>query len=544
MKKQRIFQRIAGLALTAAMGLSLAGCGGTSTESPANTPSGGANTSAPAATGSIVTDASIAVGSTAQQFLGHFDASQYFSTECSTAAAYLVYDQLFSIGMDGVWYSDILADYHWSDEVDNQLVLTLKDDIYFSNGDPMTMEDVLYSLQRFSQSPRGATNFTVVDFDASTISDDGLTLYLQYNQPYGPWQSGLNQFIMNKDFVEGLGDSADWYSKESVCGSGPYEVTESVTDISITMEKRADWWMADEADNSATVQKITCYGYSDGTTMMADYMNGVIDVAINLTANDCEEIGADPSLGTYQTVSSNASSVIVLSPENADLQNETLRQAICLGTDSAAIAEMAWGILQTPSTSTLNESNPYYVGSHAYTYDPETAKALVAECGIANPTFTFVTNTASSSTAIAEAFQYYMQEIGVTVNIETYDQATAVADYWTKPGGTDFLINAAAIATASNEAADVYTFYRAGFAYSCSAQTDPAITDLLEAGRNTTDEAERARIYSDVQDYFYDHYSMIPIAQWSTAYAFNSRIGSCEIPITGSPSLRYITVTG
>ena len=127
-----------------------------------------------------------------------------------------------------------------------------------------------------------------------------------------------------------------------------------------------------------------------------------------------------------------------------------------------------------------------------------------------------------------------MEQIGIKVNVESFDQSTAVADYWTQSGGTDFFINGAAIATATNEAADVYTFYRDSF----------EIIDLLEKGRGTTDDSERAQIYSDVQDWFYDHHSMVPVGQWSTAYAYNSRIGTCDIPITGSPSLRNISVIG
>ncbi len=544
MKKEGIFKRVAGLTLAASMAFSLTACGGSaSSDTTAASGSTGASTSAAAT--SIDRDATVSVGSTAQQFLGHFDICQLFSTECSTAAGYLVYDQLFSIGSDGVWYSDILESYEWSTEVENQLVMTLKDNIYFSNGDQMTMEDVLYSMQRFASSTRGAANFSVIDFDATTISDDGMTLYLQYNQEYGPWQSGLNIFVMDKSFVEGLGDSPDWFSKDSVCGSGPYTVTESITDTSITFERRDDWWQADEvADTVASAKTIVAYKYTDDTTMMADYINGVIDVAINITSDDCEEIAADSSMGTYVPVSSNASAVIVLSPENEILQNEKIRQAICIGVDAEAIAEQAFGILGEASKSTLNESNPYFVDGHSYTYDPDTAKQLVEESGISNPTLTFVTNTASTSTKIAESFQYYMEQIGITVNVESYDQSTAVADYWTQNGGTDFFINAAAIATASNEAADVYTFYRQSFAYTCCAQTDPEIVDLLEQGRGTTDETERAQIYSDIQDWFYDNYSMIPIAQWSTAYAYNSRIGTCDIPITGSPSLRNISVIG
>lgn len=489
------------------------------------------------------TEAAISVGANTMGFLGHFDVSGLFSTELSSVAAGLVYDQLFSIGSDGRWYSDVLSDWYWSEEVENQLVLTLKDGITFANGDKMTMADVLYSMGRVAASPRGGSNFAVVDLDKCTISDDGLTLYVQYNTSYGPWQSALNIFIMNETFVEGLGEDPDWYSVDSACGSGPYRCTNNTIGISMAFEKRDDWWMQDDAGGSATVREITAYSYSDNTTMMADYMNGVIDVAIGLTADNCTEISADASLGTYVTVSSKAVAVIVLSPQCELLQNENIRKAMCLGTDADAIGDVVFGVLGQPASSTLNSANPFFVDGHSYEYDPETAKQLVADSGIENPTLTFVTNNQSTSTTLAESFQYYMQQIGITVNIESYDNATYTADYLLT-GKTDLMINGAAMPTVTNEAADVYTFYRGNFAYPSSAQTDPEIVDLLERGRTVVDEAERAQIYSDVQDYFYNAYSMIPIAQWYTAYAYNTRISYCDIPVTMSPSLRYVTVAG
>ena len=54
---------------------------------------------------------------------------------------------------------------------------------------------------------------------------------------------------------------------------------------------------------------------------------------------------------------------------------------------------------------------------------------MVKESGISNPELTFVTNTAGTSTKIAESFQYYMEQIGIKVNVESFDQSTAVADY-------------------------------------------------------------------------------------------------------------------
>lgn len=557
-------KRIVALLLALVMVFALAACGGTEDKktddgsvSVDNTPktddevnqeitSGGnrdEDASLEDSSATADTEAEIAVGANTMGFLGHFDVSGLFSSELSAVAASLVYDQLFSIGSDGRWYSDILTDWYWSEDVENQLVLTLKDGIKFSNGDPMTMADVLYSMGRVAASPRGGTNFAVINLDECTISDDGLTLYVQYNTSYGPWQSALNIYIMNQSFVEGLGDDPDWYSTDSACGSGPYTCVDNTIGISMAFEKRDDWWMQDTANGSATVKKITAYSYSDNTTMMADYINGVIDIAIGLTADNCTEISADANLGTYVTVSSKAVAVIVLSPRCELLQNENIRKAMCLGTDSDSIGEIVFGVLGQPASSTLNSANPFFVDGHSYEYDPETAKQLVADSGIENPTLTFVTNNQATSTTLAESFQYYMQQIGITVNIESYDNATYTADYLLT-GKTDLMINGAAMPTVTNEAADVYTFYRGDFAYPSSAQTDPVIVELLENGRKVVDETERAQIYSDVQDYFYNAYSLIPIAQWYTAYAYSTRISYCDIPVTMSPSLRYVAVAG
>lgn len=490
-------------------------------------------------------ESSVSVGSTASLFVGHFDPTMYFSAECSTSATYLCYDQLFSIGTDGKWYSDILESWEWDDLT---LVLKLKDNIYFSNGDQMTASDVLYSIRRFSQSPRGGSNFTYTDLDNSYVSDDNMTLYLVYTQPYGPYLSGLNVFVVNESFIEedmGGDDNIDWYSPNSICGSGPYVVSNFEMGLSTTYEKRDDWWQQEEVgDTAATVQTITCHQYTDNNTMMVDYENGVLDVAISLTDDDCERIAADEALGTYVTVPSNAVAVIAMAQDNEILtSNEALREAICIGTDSAAIAERAWGILGSKATSSLSSSQPYYSDGHAYTYDPERAKELVAQTGLSPEelTFTIVVTSAGTSPTIAESFQYYMEQIGITVQVEIYDQATATS-IWRERGGTDFMVSANAIPTVTNEAADVYTFYQSNAPYTSTMQTGEEINELLNAGRTTTDEAERAEIYGKVQDYFYETYNLLPLCEWSTAYAYDTGIESCEIAVTASPSLRYITV--
>lgn len=486
---------------------------------------------------------SVSVGSTAAQFVGHFDPTMLFSTETSAPATYLCYDQLFSIGTDGEWYSDILESWQWEGL---NLILKLKDNIYFSNGDKMTASDVLYSIRRFAQSPRGGANFGFTDLENSYVSDDGLTVNLVYTATYGPYLSALNVFIVNESFIEddmGGDDNIDWYSADSICGSGPYTVSDFQIGQSTTFEKRADWWQQEEVgDTAATVQTIKCQQYSDNNTMMVDYESGVLDVVISLTDDDCERIGADSALGTYVTVPSNAVAGIVLAADNEVFSNnEKLREAICIGVDTAAIAKRAWGILGSEATSSLSSSQPYYKGGHAYTYDADRAKQLIAETGLSasDLTFTLVGSSAGTSPTIAESFQYYMEQIGVTVQVEMYDQATAVS-YWQQAGGTDFMITANAIPTVTNEAADVYTFYSSTFPYPSTSQKDDHFNELLSSGRTTADPEKRAEIYGEVQDFLYDNCIMIPLCQWSTAYAYNTSVQSCGIAVTASPNLRYI----
>ncbi|MCD7845819.1 MAG: ABC transporter substrate-binding protein [Oscillospiraceae bacterium] len=214
------------------------------------------------------------VGSTASQFVGHFDASGLYSNDYSRAAADLCYDALFLIDSDGEWYSNVLESCEWDGLT---LVLTLKDNIYFSNGDQMMASDVLYSLERYCSSPRMTSNLAYLDLESTTISEDGLTLNLVFTEEYGAYLTMLNFYILNESFVEdemGGDDNIDWFSADSICGSGPYAVTDVELGLSVTFEKRDDWWQQDEiGDSAATVQTIVCQAYSDNNTMLIDLEN-------------------------------------------------------------------------------------------------------------------------------------------------------------------------------------------------------------------------------------------------------------------------------
>ncbi|MCD7845795.1 MAG: ABC transporter substrate-binding protein, partial [Oscillospiraceae bacterium] len=275
--------------------------------------------------------------------------------------------------------------------------------------------------------------------------------------------------------------------------------------------------------------------------LYGDYINGVIDVALNLTSDDVDLLASD-GYGTSVAADSHSVANIAISSTNEILaNNETLREAICIGTDAAVIASRAYGSLGSTADSSLSSTQPYYVGGYGYTYDLERAKELVESTGLSSEelTFTLVASSQNACQVIAESFQYYMEQIGITINVEIYDQATC-QQLWMESGNTDFLINSFYMPTASNEAANALE-WMLGTVYVDFGYAGE-ISDLLIDAKSTLDTEERAELYAQVQQVVYESYVMVPIAEWSTAYVYGENVAECDISITASPNLRYVTM--
>ena len=135
----------------------------------------------------------ISVGSYGVVWAGTLDACA-MDTQVNSFGIYnLTYDCMFRPDSSGEIVSDIFESWEWSDDY---LTLTCKlyDDIYFSNGEQMLGEDVIYSIARRTAGPTGGW-YRCINTDASTVSDDGLTVELKYDYTFGPGIHKLNIFI-------------------------------------------------------------------------------------------------------------------------------------------------------------------------------------------------------------------------------------------------------------------------------------------------------------------------------------------------------------
>ena len=484
----------------------------------------------------------ITIGSVAGKFVGHFDPTNGFSTDLSAAAQCLVFDQTFYVDpRTGEWTSDIFETWGFSD--DNQLVMKLKDGVTFTSGDKMLASDVLWSISRMSTVPRNKANFDIIDLSSSSADDDNATVTLQYTTLYGPFQAGIQCGILNKSWVDEHGgeESFDWFDPELIDGSGPYIVTEYTTGVSTTYELKDGWWMNGEGmDDLCNISTIHTLQYSDETSMMVDYQNGVIDLALSLSNTSADRVKAD-NLGTLRVVSSNCVCMLVMDTESdTALSNPKVREAICHAIDIEGISDLGYGSLGTPAEGTLPPSNKFFVPGLTYDYDPDYAKQCMEESGVTGDiTLTWVCPSNAAASSMAEGIQAFLSQIGITVDLQIFDQATCI-DVWQQEGGTVLTFDQNSNANASGDASSQYARFAASSNFTCINRQDPELNELIEQGKYTTDENTRAEAYKAIQQYLYDNFEVVPLTEWNVAMAFHDTIATCLVSDVYTPNLRFI----
>ena len=424
----------------------------------------------------------------------------------------LVYETLFDLNpVTGELEGRLVESYEWID--DTHLQLTLKEGITFSNGDALTPSDVLWSFQYYIDAGSNlATYFDNYDFDNCEIIDD-YTFILAYYEPYGPALNYLTIMrIQNQSYYEEYGEDAYW---DSPCGTGPYEVVENISGSHTSYQLRDDYW---DTENIPEAETITVKSYSDASTMYIDFENGALDVAWGLTASDAERAAETDGEGyTLVTQSELDVKMFCLNYSKEEYQSDEVRQAIAIGVDWAAVGETAYGYLYREATSTLPEGCNYKIDTDGYEYDLDAALELLEEAGYSDGfTIDLVIVQNDTNQSMAESIQYYLGLLGITLNIESYEMATAIPMFMA--GETEALIKTANGGAYCLEPDQIYDTMKASSTNTSIATADEIFDSYLMDGLTTVDEAEREENYVAAQEWLYESCWAIPICEDDVAY--------------------------
>lgn len=534
-------KRITAILLALCMVFALAACGG-SGDTAETEPSSGSEPAAEAETEAAAGgfDGTLRVG--VSDSLGNFLKGSAMGE--NYLGNFLVYDLIFYHDTETKEVrSDILEDWYYEDDL--TFVMKLKDNVYFSNGDKATAEDLIFSFTNYAErNAMTASIFATVDADAC-YAEDELTAVMKFTKAWGPGLYAVDPPLFNESWSHEVGfDSEDWMNDP--CGSGPYRVTEYVTDSYFVLELRDDYW-GDESTYNPAIKKIVVNYYPEISTLFIDLQTKTIDLALNIAEADYAR-GLEGIDGvTVERVSTNEVEFLCMDEKNEYLSNENLRKAIAYGVDWTVVADAGFGTLCDPATSIISSHNPYYKEQPGFPYDPELANEYLEASGYAGQelTFHFVAMADADQQNMAEAFQYYMSQMGMTVNLDFYDFGTALQT-WLQEGGTDFNFQESATGSPSAETYISLNALMQGYgAFPITTVEDETFNQLASGEMDTIDTDERMEYAHQLQDYNQEHVLVIPLLEGYYAYGFNSDvIASCDFDSAIAANLRNVTLVG
>ncbi len=357
----------------------------------------------------------------------------------------------------------------------------LRDGVIFHDGTTMDAEDVKFSLDRAMAEDSANAQKALFAGIESVEAVEPLTVKVTLSEPNG-------NFLFNMawgDAVIVASDSIDDIKTNPV-GTGAFTFGEWVQGDSITLNRNPDYWGDQPALETATFKFI-----SDPTAAFAAMMAEDVDVFDNFPApENLPQFEADPR---FQVLVGSTEGETILSTNNkqAPFDDILVRQALAHAIDRQAIIGGAMFGYGTPIGTHFAPHHPAYVdltGQSAY--DPEKAKSLLAEAGLADGFETTLhLPPPSYARRGGEIIAAQLAEVGITAEIINVEWAQWLESVFK---GKDFGLTI----VSHTEPMDIGIYARPDYYFQYESSDFQALMELLNT---TTDPDERTRLMGEAQ---------------------------------------------
>jgi len=366
---------------------------------------------------------------------------------------------------------------------DDGLTYTFKlaEGVTFHDGTTMDAEDVKFSLDRARAEDSANAQKALFASIADVEAVDASTVKITLSAPNGSLLFSLawgDALIVAPESIENI--------KQAPVGTGAFKFANWVQGDNITLEKNADYW-----GTPAKLDKVTFKFISDPTAAFAAVMAEDVDVFAGYPApENVPQFEADPR---FQVIVGNTEGETILSTNNKmpPFDNVKVREAMAHAIDRQAIIDGAMFGLGTPIGTHFAPHNPDYVDLTADSaYDPEKAKALLAEAGFAEGfTTTLKLPPPSYARRGGEIIAAQLREVGIQTEITNLEWAQWLEEVFT---GKDYGLTI----VSHTEPMDIGIYARPDYYFQYDDADFQAMNTALEA---EADPAKRSALLEQMQ---------------------------------------------
>lgn len=441
------------------------------------------------------------------------------------------YDTLFKREANGEIIPLLAESYEFASPT--ELNITLRDGVKFHNGEVLTADDVVFSLERMKTIP--ASEIMVSDID-KVEAVDPKTVKITLHQSSAPILYSLAHplsSILNKKYVE---EKKGNISVEPM-GTGPYKFVSWGDGEKIEMLAFDDYFLG-----RPKIDKLIFRAIAEDSSRLAALETGEVDIAYNMSSIDAGTIENDKNL---ELISKPTTAVEYIGVNNTKppFNNKEFRQALNYAIDKQSIVDSVYLGRAGVAKSIVNPNVfGYYDGVEGYSFNPEKAKELLAKSGVKDPSFTVYINENSQRAQSAQIIQANLKELGIDMKIETlewgtYLQKSAEGDYQAFLGGW----------ISGTSDADIVLFplldtKSIGSAGNRSRYSNAKFDKLVEGARSELDVAKRKDLYKEAQVILQEDTPLIVLYTKNENIGINKRIKGFEYDPTNMHSLASLEI--
>ncbi len=337
-----------------------------------------------------------------------------FNGMFTRSVGYWIFDVLVMNDINGQPIPELAES--WKRIDGNTWEFYLTKDATFHNGEPFNADAVLFSFERMQSEGFKNNNAIFYETPYQEIKKiDDYTVQIITSEPFDDlcWYLGRTFIVAPKYYASISPEEA----AVKPVGTGPFKFVEWVKDDHLTVTANPDYFQGAPVIENAVIRVIP-----EASQRLNELITGNADLAINLNVDLAESANTDISrLVSYQSLRK-----MHLMPQlnNEILANHKVREAMQYAIDRQTIIDALLAGSTEPLQSTVNSPNndPSLV---PYTYDPEKAKALLAEAGYADGFEVTLQTTAGgfgNDKDVAQLLAQDLENVGIKINFEVIEE--------------------------------------------------------------------------------------------------------------------------
>lgn len=425
-----------------------------------------------------------------------------------------IFEGLVKPNSDGEMIPAVAEKYELSED-GTTYTFTLREGVKFHNGQTVTAEDVVYSINRCAAVPEGQEKPLVAAFSAvkSVEALDEKTVAVTIAQRDLEFISYMTTAIIPADYEN---------QDTAPVGTGPFKFVSRTPQQDFVMERFEDYWGA-----PAWLDKVTYKICENADALVMNLNGGSIDLCAHLTSAQASQLNQSFQVleGTMNLVQA-----IYLNNQAKPFDNQLVRQALCYAIDRQGIMDMvADGHGTAVGSSIYPAFTKYFLPElvDKYPHDVAKAKELLTQAGYPDgfDMTISVPNNYQPHMDTAEVVAEQLREAGINVTIQPVEWSTWLDTIY---NGRQFQATVVGVDAANMTARAMLERFTSDYGKNFINYNNPAYDTLFQQAINAQDEATQTDLYKQMETMLADTAANVYIQDLCDLVAMRQDLGGLK----------------